>query len=46
MNKNLNENIVELKISNGHQIWICKKLINGYKYFGIYSKPVKGGKND
>jgi len=29
MNKNLNENIVELKISNGHQIWICKKLING-----------------
>jgi len=38
-----NNNIVTLKISNGHQIWICKELINGYKYIEIYDKKVKGG---
>lgn len=41
MKSKLNDNIIELKISNGHQIWIFKKLVNGYKYIGIYSKKIK-----
>ena len=44
-----NNNIVTLKISNGHKIWIFKELINGYKYIGIYDKNIqlnteRGGK--
>ena len=35
------ERIVKLKISNGHRIWIIKDVVNGYKYFGIYTKKVK-----
>jgi len=37
------EGIVKLKISNGHQIWIIKDVVEGYKYFGIYTKKVKNG---
>lgn len=36
----MNNKIVRLKISNGHQIWIFKKLVNGYKYYGIYDKAI------
>lgn len=34
--KNLNDNIVYLKISNGYRIWIFKKPVNNFKYFGLY----------
>ena len=37
----LKDNIVYLKISSGHQIWIFKKPVNGYKYWGTYKKPQK-----
>ena len=33
------EEIVYLKISGGHQIWIFKKPLNNYKYYGTYKKP-------
>jgi len=33
------EEIVYLKISNGHQIWIFKKPISKMKYYGVYEKP-------
>jgi len=36
--KQLNDNIVYLKISNGHRIWIFKKPVNRFKYFGLYGK--------
>ena len=36
--------IVHLKYKNGHEIWVRKGLKRGYKYFGIYTKKMKGGK--
>lgn len=40
-NNAMERNIVKLKISNGHQIWILKTLVNKYKYLGIYSKKIE-----
>ena len=37
------DKIVYLKVNNDHQIWIIKDVKLGYKYFGIYSKELKGG---
>lgn len=43
MNK---ENIVKLKINNGHMIWIFQnEFPNGYKYFGYKIKKVKEDDN-
>ena len=41
-----NDDNITLKISNGHQVWICKKLVNGYNYIGIYDKKIKGEKDE
>jgi len=40
------KDIVNLKCSKGHQIKIIKgERPNGYKYIGVYSKPIKEVKN-
>ncbi len=39
--KDIQDSVVKLKIKNGHQILICKGLVNGYKYIGLYSKKIK-----
>lgn len=42
MNKNLlKDKVVHLKYINGHEIWVLKSLINGYKYLGIYDGKLK-----
>ena len=33
--------IINLRIGNGHTIWIIKGERGGYKYFGKYKKPTK-----
>lgn len=40
MTTKIEKEIVYLKLSNGHQIWIRKGIKQGYKYFGIYTKPI------
>ena len=32
--------IVHMKYKNGHQIWIRKDELHGYKYFGIWIKKL------
>lgn len=41
------KDIVTMKIGKGHLIKIIKnpKDYNGFKYFGIYTKKLEGGKN-
>ena len=33
--------IITLKCSNGHLIKVIKGVREGYKYIGLYSKPIK-----
>ena len=42
--KQKNESIVHLKYSNGHEVWVFKRLVNGFRYYGIYKNKIKEDK--